>query len=85
MGVASRRIRRSETSRSRANRVLGRFSRLNGIEPLEERLALYASTTLVDNGPVEQRIDMVFVGDGFIESGLSPYIWPAPQKLIHVL
>lgn len=33
----------------------------------------WASTTLIDNGPVNNRLDIVFVGDGYTASDLSTY------------
>ena len=35
--------------------------------------AVSAVTTLVDNGPVENRIDLVFVGDGYTAAELTQY------------
>lgn len=59
-------------SRRRAltqQRMRQSYSRLSRIEPLEVRLALtWGYETLIDNGPVDNRIDMVFLGDGFVLS-----------------
>lgn len=67
--------KQSRTQRPRRKRrVLAGYSRLNRMEMLEERLPLtWNVDTVLDNGPVDHRIDMVFLGDGFQSSELTTY------------
>jgi hypothetical protein len=65
--------RRSHCSKRIHLKHQGGYSRRPRLESLEDRLALSVSYDgpLIDNGPLDRRIDLVFLGDGFVAEGES--------------